>query len=371
MKRRSLILSSAAYALPTSFAQSGRIVLGQSAPFTGAAAQLGIQYNAGAQVYFDAINASGGIKGRRIELRSLDDGYEPERTIANTKQFIQDGVFALFGYVGTPTSAAALPLATEAKIPFFAPFTGAAVLREPFNHYALHIRASYDDETQSITQHVLGIGVKRISVFHQNDAYGRAGLDGMKKALSKTPQSLVLTTMVERNSTEVTEAVKATVAAQPDIVVLISAYKSCAAFIRAARAAGYKGTFYNVSFVGTSALSAELGKDGAGVVISQVMPYPYSPIKKVSSDYLALLQASGKANLTPNYSSMEGFIAAKVFTEALRRSGNPNRESFIDAVESIKSYDLGGFYVDFSRTKHVGSNYVDLTILTSEGKVRR
>jgi branched-chain amino acid transport system substrate-binding protein len=354
-------------------AQSNRnIVLGQAAPFTGAAAQLGIQYNAGAQLYFDALNARGGVNGRKIELRTLDDGYEPERTAAHTKQFIQDGVFALFGYVGTPTTLAALPLATEAKIPLFAPFTGAVALREPFNRYAIHIRASYDDETQSIVQHVQSIGVKKIAVFHQNDAYGRAGLEGVKKALIKTPQALVATAMVERNSIEVAAAVKTIATAQPDIVVLISAYKSCASFIRAAKAAGFSGSFYNVSFVGTSALSSELGKDAAGVVISQVMPYPYGSIKKISGEYLALLQASGKANLTPNYSSMEGFIAAKVFHEALKKTGaGGSRESFIDAVESIKNYDIGGFYVDFARNKHVGSHFVDLTMLTGDGKVRR
>ena len=371
MKRRSVILSSAALALPTSFAQSKTIVLGQSAPFTGAAAQLGIQHNAGARLYFDAINQQGGVNGRKIELRSVDDGYEPDKAAANTEKFIQEGVFALFGYVGTPTSLAALPLATDAKTPFFAPFTGAAALREPHNRYAIHIRASYDDETRAIVQHVQSIGIKKIAVFYQNDAYGNAGLNGVKKALVKTPQALVATGTVERNSVDVTAAVKAIVVAKPDIVVLVSAYKSCAAFIRAARSAGFTGGFYNVSFVGTTALSAELGKDGAGVVISQVMPYPYSSVKKISGDYLAALQQSGRADLTPNYSSMEGFVAAKVFCEALRRSSTASRESFIDAIEGMKSYDLGGFYVEFGRNKHVGSNFVDLTMLTSDGKLRR
>lgn len=346
------------------------VVLGQSAPFTGGAAQLGLQFHLGAQLHFEAINAQGGINGRRVELQRLDDGYEPERCAANTRQFVADGVFALFGYVGTPTSLAALPLATEARLPFFAPFTGAEALRDPFNPYAIHVRASYFDETASIVRQVTSVGIKRIAVFHQNDAYGKAGLEGVSRALKPLNLEPAATGTVERNTTEVAQAIQSILAAKPEAIVQIGAYKACATFIRLARAKGYGGNFYNVSFVGTQALSDELGAMARGVVVSQVMPFPYSPVSALSGEYLAALK--DKRGLSPNYSGMEGFVAAKTFTEALRRAGRTlTREGFLTAVQGMRNVNLGGFVLDFGPRKNTGSGFVELTLLTEDGRVRR
>ena len=253
-----------------------RIVLGQSAPFSGPSAQLGLQFHLGAQLHFEAVNAKGGINGRRIELQRLDDGYEPERCAANTRQFIGQNVFALFGYVGTATSLAALPLATEAKVPFFAPFTGAQALREPFNRYAIHVRASYFDETDAIVRQTTSVGIKKIAVFYQNDAYGKTGLEGVTNALKALDLAPVAVGTVERGSTDVAQSLKDILAAKPEAIVQISAYKPCATFIRLARRQGFTGNFYNLSFVGTQALLDELGSEARGVVVSQVMPFPYS-----------------------------------------------------------------------------------------------
>ena len=169
--------------VPIVRAQDSRIILGQSAAFTGPAAQLGIQFYQGAKLHFDRVNAQGGVGGRSIEIRNLDDGYEPDRCAENTRKLLADDVFALFGYIGTPTSVAALPLATKDKVPFLAPFTGAMALRQPFNRYAFHLRASYNDETALIVRQLTALGLKKIAVFYQNDAYGRAGLDGVNLAL--------------------------------------------------------------------------------------------------------------------------------------------------------------------------------------------
>jgi branched-chain amino acid transport system substrate-binding protein len=375
--RRSFSLASLALLGAPSMvgAQSdSKIVLGQSAPFSGPAAQLGIQFHEGARLYFDALNAKGGVNGRVIELRKLDDGYEPEKTAANTKKFIEEGVFALFGYIGTPTSVAALPLATEAKLPFFAPFTGAQALREPFNRYAIHVRASYFDETAAIVRQADAVGIKKISVFYQNDAYGKAGLAGVERALKELGAAPASLGTVERNSVDVKKAVEDILARQPEAIVQISAYKSCAAFIREARKAGFGGTFYNVSFVGTQALGAELGKDARGVVVSQVMPFPFTATTPISSEFLAAAQAASASNkdLSINYSSMEGFVAAKVFTEGLRRAGRSlTADSFITAIESLRAANLGGFQADFGPQKHTGSRFVELTLLTEDGRVRR
>lgn len=370
----SLAIAGSSIAWPLFAQTDNTIVLGQSAPLTGPAAQLGIQLREGAKLYFDQINAKGGINGRTIELRTLDDGYEPEKTTVNTKKFLSDGVFALFGYIGTPTSLAALPLATEAKTPFFAPFTGAQSLREPFNRYAIHVRASYFDETAAIVKQAAAVGIKKFSVFYQNDAYGKAGLEGVERALKTLNLPMASTGTVERNTVDVKKAVADIMAKQPESIVQIGAYKACAAFIREARLAGFGGTFYNVSFVGTQALLTELGKDARGVVISQVMPYPYAPSTPLSAEFLEAIKAVAATNksISANYSSMEGYVAAKIFTEALRRAGrNASREAFINAVESLQNYQMGGFNVSFDANKHTASRYVDLTVLTDDGRVRR
>ena len=349
-------------------AQEERIVLGQSAAFTGPAAQLGIQFHAGAKLYFDLLNAQGGVGRRAIEIRQLDDGYEPDRCVANTKKLIDDDVFALFGYIGTPTSVAALPLATKARMPFFAPFTGAMALRDPFSKTTFHLRASYNDETALIVKQLTNLGLKKIAVFYQNDAYGKAGLDGVTLALAAQNLKPVALATVERNSVDVAAAVATINAAAPDAVVQVSAYKSCAAYIRAARKAGFGGTFYNVSFVGTQALADELGKDGAGVVVSQVVPSPYNAARPIAREFVDAAKKAG--NVQPNFSSMEGYLAAKVFAEGLRRGGKPNRESLIGGLESINDQSFGGFAVTFSPTNHVASKFVELSMLTGDGRVR-
>ena len=354
------------------FAQSDRpLVLGQSCATTGLAAQLGIQMHHGAKVCFDLVNAQGGVNGRPIELRLQDDGYEPDRCKANTEQFIRDDVFALFGYVGTPTSLAALPLVNLAKIPFFGPFTGAQALRDPFSRYVFHVRASYFDETSLIVRQLTSLGLKKIAVFRQNDSYGQAGLDGVVRALSALSLEPVAVGLVERNTVNVAAAVQAIVPKTPDAVIQISAYKSCAAFVREARKAGYGGTFTNVSFVGTQALADELGKEALGVRVSQVMPYPFSTTTGISREYLDAVRRAG-GNNPPNYSSMEGYIAAKVFAEGLRRAGRGvTRETLIAGLESIQRMDLGGFNINFGPRSHVASQFVELTMLTEEGKVKR
>ncbi|WP_312780026.1 ABC transporter substrate-binding protein [Acidovorax temperans] len=350
----------------------GRIVLGQSAAFSGPAAQLGIQFNQGAKLFFDQLNAAGGVGKRMVEIRTLDDGYEPDRCAENTRKLLADDVFALFGYVGTPTSLAAVPLFTQAKVPFFAPFTGAESLRQPFNRLVFHVRASYYDETALIVRQLVNLGVKKIAVFHQNDAYGKAGLDGVNKALAEHKLPLAGAATVERNSVDVAAAVEKLVAAKPDAVVQIAAYGASAAFVRAARKAGFGGTFYNVSFVGTQALADELGKDGAGVVVSQVVPSPYQPSRQITREFLDAIKKAGD-KVQPNYSSMEGFLAARIFTEGLRQaaaSGKISRDSFISGMEGLGTQVISGFPVSFGPNDHTASTFVEMSMLTGDGRVR-
>ncbi len=370
IKRRTMLSLLASLPAATAFSkESGALVLGQSAPSTGPSAQLGIQLNRGARLYFDKVNAAGGVNGQKIELRMLDDGYEPARAKANTETFLNDDVFALFGYVGTPTSLAALPLVKDSGIPFFGPFTGAMSLRQPALRNVFHVRASYDDETALIVNELHNLGLLKIAVFRQNDSYGQAGLDGTTKALKALGLAPVAVGSFERNTVNVAEAVKTITAAKPDGVVQIGSYKACAAFIRQARAAGYGGQFFNVSFVGTKALSDELNKDALGVVVSQVMPFPFSAAVPIVRDYLDAVKAAG-GDATANYSSLEGYVDARVFVEGLRRGRANTREGLANGLESLQHVDYDGFNLNFGH-EHAASHFVELSMLTGDGGVRR
>ena len=348
---------------------ANRILLGQSAAFSGPAAQLGIDLHAGAKLYFDNLNQQGGIYGRKIEIVTADDKYEPELTAQNTRRLIQtDQVFALFGYVGTPTSNAALPIFTSAKVPFFAPFTGAQSLREPFNRHIFHIRAGYLEETEHLVDQLARVGVRHIAAFYQNDAYGQAGLDGVQRALARRNMTLAGSATVERNSKNVSAAAQQLLGKRPDAIIQVSTYASSAALVRQMRAAGYTGQFHNVSFVGSQPLASALGPDGPGVGVSQVVPFPWKPSNPLVAEYTRELKKAGKGE--PNFSSLEGYIAAKVFAEGVRRAGPElSRERFIAALETIglKNYDIG-FPVEFSATRHTGSAFVDMTVITKNEK---
>jgi ABC-type branched-subunit amino acid transport system substrate-binding protein len=347
------------------------IVIGESAAFSGPAMALGNDMRAGALAYFQAINAVGGINGRKIELRSLDDGYEPDRAAANTKKLIDDGVFLLFGYVGTPTSNASKPIFTAAKVPFVGPFTGAESLRNPVNRYIFNVRASYFDETDKIVAQLVGQTLDRIAVFYQNDDYGKAGLLGVERAMERRKLKIVATGTVERNTVDVAAAVAAIGKADAQAVVMISAYKSVAAFIKAMRAAGHNPQFMNVSFVGSKALASEAGPAGRGVGITQVVPFPWNIATPVVKEYQQLYTASTKKD-DYAFTSLEGFISAKVLVEGLRRAGpDLSREKFIAAMESMRDVDVGGFQVTFTPTSHSGSKFVELTVIGKDERFLR
>jgi ABC-type branched-subunit amino acid transport system substrate-binding protein len=372
-----LLISAALLAVPASVARAEpgvtdkALLIGQSAALTGPAQALGQEMRLGAQLYFDQVNASGGIHGRKLQLISLDDGYEPERAAANTRKLIdEDKVLALFAYVGTPTSAAALPLFSEARVPFIGAFTGAELLRTPFNRYVFNVRASYFDETEKIVEHLTTTGIRRIAVFYQNDAYGKAGLAGMERALGKRKLAIAASATVERNAVEVAAASRSIHAANPDAVVMISAYKSVATFVRVMKAAGSTAQFHNVSFVGSKPLATELGADGIGVAVTQVVPFPWSGMLPVTREYAELMKKAGQSDLS--FTSLEGYIAARVLVEGLRRAGREvSREKLVAALEGMSNTDIGGFNINFSPSNHNGSTLVDLTIIGKNGKFMR
>lgn len=357
---------------PLAWAENGvsdkEIVIGQFAAMTGPAAQLGQRMQVGMDAYFKSVNAQGGVHGRTIRLVTRDDGYEPDKAAVAVKALIQeDRVFALAGSVGTPTGLAALPVLSEARVPLVGMFTGAQALREPFNRYVFHVRASYFDETERIVQHLTTLGIKKIAVFYQNDAYGKSGLDGVTRALAKRQMKAISIATVERNTVEVAQALETLMKAEPEAIVQISAYKSCAALIKQARAKGYGGQFFNVSFVGSRALADELGDVGQGVVISQVVPFPYSQGIPVVREYQQRMTEAGHKEY--DFSSMEGYLTARILVEGLRRAGkNLTRDALIAGLEAMHDVNFGGFIVTYGSNDHKASNFTDLTIIGRAGK---
>ena len=345
------------------------IRIGQFAAQTGPAAELGKRMQLGILAHFSAVNAAGGVNGHTLKLISRDDGYEPEKAAAAVKALIEeDKVFALIGSVGTPTTLAAVTAINAAGIPLIGPFTGAQALREPFNRNLFHVRASYFDETERIVQHLSTVGVTKIAVFYQNDSYGKAGLEGVIRALTKRNLKPAAAVTVERNSIDVAGPLAEILKAGPEAVIQISAYKSCAALIKQARAKSYGGQFFNVSFVGSKALAEELGDASTGVSISQVVPFPYIPSSAIVREYQQRMVEAGNKEF--DFSSMEGFLAAKVLTEGLRRAGSKalTRESLMTALESLHDYNMGGFTISYGAKSHEGSHYTDMTIVGRGGK---
>jgi ABC-type branched-subunit amino acid transport system substrate-binding protein len=348
-----------------------RILFGQVAALHGPAQALGQGMREGILAAFEEANRAGGVNGRKLELKSIDDGYEPEKTIVATNNAIkEDKVFALVGAVGTPTSKAGQPIATAAKVPFIGPFTGAEFLRNPFNRYIVNIRSSYFQETESWIEHLTNdLGITRIAILYQDDAFGLAGLAGVKKAMAKRDMSLVAEGTFKRNTTAVKSAMLEIMKGQPQAVVTVGPYKPIAEFIKLARQLRFDPMFVAISFVGSDSLAQELGNQGSGVVVSQVVPFPGDRSLPVVASYQGALAAISPG-AKPGFVSLEGYLVGRLAVEALKRiSGAPTREAFLDAVAS-EPFDLGGVKLSFSATQNQGSNQVYFTVLQADGSFR-
>src|SRR6516164_8598330 len=343
------------------------ITFGQAAVLEGPASALGQGMRTGIQAAFDEINARGGVHGRKLKLISRDDGYEPDRAIAETRKLInEDKVFALIGPVGTPTSAAAQPIATAAKVPFIGAFTGAGFLRNPKLENVINLRASYGAETEAWIKHLTeDLKIKKIAIFYQDDAFGRAGLDGVKAAMSKRGLDLVEEATYERNTVAVKTALLALRRAAPEAVVMVGAYKPCAELIKLAHKLELNPVFVNISFVGASALAKELGPDGKGVVVSQVVPFPWDTSLKVVADYQAAIKGA------PDFVSLEGYLVGRLAIAALEKiGGEPTRGALLKVIKDTGKFDIGGLAMTFGPTKNEGLDQVFLTVIQPDGSFK-
>lgn len=350
---------------------STTVLLGSSMPLTGHASYLGTQTRIGAQIYLKHINNQGGVHGRRIKMIARDDQYDPPQCLANTQRFIiRDKVFALFCYVGTPTTVKILPMITEARIPLLGMFTGANALREPFNPYLINIRPSYYRETESAVRHLVqDLGLERFAVFYQYDAYGFDGLTGTELALKEFGLSPVARSSYTRGTIKVEKAVREIVSSNAQAVFMIGSYNPCAEFVRQAASRGFHPLYYTVSFVGAEELARRLqGLPQERVIMSQVVPSPLGSDSRKKSqavrEYTRLLQKYHPQE-RPNFVGLEGYINARVLVEGLRRCGRDlSRKKFISAIESIKGYTLGDdMQIEFGPKDHQGLKKIYFTLL--------
>lgn len=371
-----LAVAVASLTIGTAIAEPGvtdsAISFGQSTALGGPAAELGQDMRAGILAAFEESNRAGGIAGRQLLLKSYDDGYEPDRAIDNTRQLIeQDQVFALIGEVGTPTSKAAQPIATEAGVPFIGPFTGAGFLRDPEHGNVVNLRATYAQETEAWIKHLTeDLGHERIAILYQDDSFGRVGLAGVENALAKRGMSLVAGGTYKRNTTAVKTAVLKIRKAKPDSVVMVGAYKPIAEFIKLAKKIGPDATFVNISFVGSKALAEELGGDGAGVVVTQVVPFPWDRSVPIVAQYQDALRALG-SEAEPGFVSLEGYLVGRLTIMTLEKMGGVfARESFLAAVANLGHFDLGGIKLTYGPDDNQGSDAVFLTVIQPDGTFR-
>ena len=346
----------------------GKIIFGQVAALTGPAQDLGQGMRQGILAAFGEANRSGGVNGRILELKSRDDGYEPEKTVEATKASLEeDKVFALIGAVGTPTSKAGQPIATGAKVPFIGPFTGAEFLRNPYNRYVVNLRSSYFEETEAWIDHLTkDLGISRIAILYQDDAFGLTGLEGVQKAMAKRNISLVASGSFRRNTVAIKSALLDIMKAQPEAVVTVAPYKPVAQFVRVAHQVQLHALFVAISFVGSDSLAKELGSAGTGVIVSQVVPSPWDASLPVIAAYQRAIGETDP-NAKPGFVSLEGYLVGRLAVEALKRiKGEMTREALLDAINEAP-FNIGGVTLAYGPAKNQGSNQVYFTILQADG----
>ena len=346
-----------------------RVLFGQSAAFTGPAQELGLGMQLGIQAAFQEANGRGGVHGRMLELVSLDDAYEPEAAVVNTLQLIEEEqVFALIGAVGTPTSRSATPVAAEADVPYIAPFTGAAFLRDPAWDNIINLRASYQQETEEMVARLTGdLGIDRIAVMYQDDSFGRDGYQGVRLALARRGMEPVAIGLYPRNTAAVKTALLDLRQGDPQAVIMIGAYQPVSMLISWAQHTGMDAVFLTVSFVGSNALAQALGDSGADVVVTQVVPFPTNDSLPVVASYQDALSAHAP-DAVPGFVSLEGYLAGRLAIEGLQRCGAElSRDCFLDSLRNAGTVDIDGFELRYGDGDSQGSDEVFMTALGDDG----
>ena len=340
------------------------ILIGQSASFSGATSSFTKEFRRGAHRAFNEVNSQGGVHGRQIVMIYRDDQYNPTKTRQNTQIFLErDHVFALFGYRGTATVQAALPLISKASVPLVAPLSGAQLLREPLNRLIFNVRASYHQEIEAMVNHLVRFGRDAIAIVYQKDSFGQDTLQGSLMALRRHGLKPIITVPVERNSKDGQEAARRVALSNPDAILMLTAHSSIPSLIRSLRERGSKAQIMTHSNSDAEALPPELRH---GIGVSQVVPFPWSPRSELTRAYQTTMQRQKQA-AHYSFPSLEGYLAAKVLVQALEKAGPiPTRAGLVKSLESMPGIDLDNHQVKFSETNHNGSDFVQLTFLMGD-----
>lgn len=344
-----------------------KVIIGQSTAMTGPGSALAGAFHQGAKLYFDRVNASGGINGRRIELVTLDDRGNPNTTVENTKKLLDQGVLALFGYYGSPQVTASYPLIKDTDTIMFGPMAGADEFRGAMYGNVYSLRPGYAEESVAIAKHAETLGAKQLAILHGADSESTAALDSAVRSMPHIGANVVASAQV--SSGAVANAVDKVLVKKPESVLVIGDANGAAGMVRDLRAKGFRGPIYGFSNTGESLLAAELGAAGAGVVVVRVVPKSDGAKVAVVRDLMADAEAAKAGK--PNVYMLEGYIAARVFTECLRRipKGDPSRARLRKAIETLDDVNVGGFRVHFAEER-VGSKLVELSLIDSQGRVR-
>lgn len=373
---RSLALTLAFTAATTAWAADRgvtptEIKLGASAVLSGPLGPQTAEYGAGSRLYFDAVNAAGGIHGRKISYTTLDDGFDVKRAVENTRKLIdEDGVFMVYNNSGTAHTAAILPQLEASKTIAFGPITGASVFRDKFHPYLFHVRASYANEATRLVSQLRQTGITRVAVFYQDDAFGKALLGELQKAAAAENLSFVAETRVDPKAPDFKAAAAATEKAQPQAVILGTAGTTFTNYIKAVLQTSAKPGFYGFSVASLDVINRELKDQARGIVLAQIMPSLRNSTIPVVAEYQRLLRERAP-EAVPSASQFEGFVHAKLLVEGLRRAGPKlSTESFIKAMEGAGEISFGRFVAKYSPQSHNGSNYVELAIVDNAGQLR-
>lgn len=346
------------------------ILLGQTIGVTGPVASQVKEMLEGAKIYFDAVNKSGGINGRKVRINTVDDGFDPKRALENAKGLVEkDNVFALFFVRGTAHTEAMLPYITEKQVPVFAPFTGAMTLHEPANPWLFNLRAPYQREVRHAINYLNTIGIARIGAIYAEDAYGRDGMIGFNAGLGARNLKPTVVTSFKRPMGDVTAQIEALAKSDAQALFVIASGAEAVKIIRGARAKGSRAQMIVLSNNAAKSFVDELAADGRGVIVTQVMPDGASPKTTIAREYI---ERAKQANITPTTAGIEAYIAAKVFSEGLKRAGrNPTRRSLVTALESMTNYDIGGVSLGYGPGDRTGMDFVEISIISSAGRMVR
>lgn len=345
------------------------ITLGQSTALSGPLGDLGQDVLKGATVYFEALNKQGGVHGRTIRLETKDDAYEVKKTVDNVAELITSGnVFALFGTFGTANNEALLPIASKAGIPVLMPYSGSRSIRGKSIEGVFNLRASYADEVERQVDHLYTVGIRKIAVVYQNNAFGKEALAAIQQTMERRKIKPVIAVSIESNASDAAAAAEKLLATEPEAVLMGLAGKPAVDAIKNINQRRRGLALYSLSVLATPANLKALGADGTGVAITQIVPYPWNAALGIVREYQQAMLAAGHKDFS--HLSLEGYINAKVATEGLRRAGrNPTRAGLVTALESVTQHNLGGLVVSFGQGANSGSRFVELTMVNPQGKL--